>query len=87
LFYTGKLAIVKYSNNLVTELASDKHYIYFKIDLKMFCEKKSGFNLRVTGSRNIPPFTTRYLKSEYHASDLLGAWRPRKWLTLEIFIV
>jgi hypothetical protein len=28
------------------------------------------------------------LKSVYHASDRLplGAWRPRKWLTLEIFI-
>ena len=26
------------------------------------------------------------LKSEYHASDPLGVWRPRKWLTLEIFI-
>jgi hypothetical protein len=26
------------------------------------------------------------LKSEYHASDPLEALRPRKWLTLEIFI-
>jgi hypothetical protein len=27
-----------------------------------------------------------FLKSEYHASDSLGAWLPRKSLTLEIFI-
>jgi hypothetical protein len=35
--------------NLFSILASDKHYIYFKIDLKMFCDRKSGSTLRLTG--------------------------------------
>ena len=61
--------------NLFSILASDKHYIYFKIDLKMFCDRKSGSTLRVTG-HEVGTFRHLqlgiHLMSEYHASDPNG---------------